>query len=88
MIVTDSTYIICTVYTYICLKFAKFLKINAGNSLSVYFYHVSAGANYELPSVPLTTILPKLVRYSLFDRLTIQLLDVETKQCQKYQMIR
>ena len=43
---------------------------------------ISAGANYELPSIPLTTFLPTLVRYSLFDRLTIQLLDVETKRCQ------
>ena len=47
--------------------------------------HVSACANYELPNIPLTTFLPTLVWYSLFGQLTIQLLDVETKRCQRYQ---
>ena len=40
--------------------------------------HVSDGANYELPSIPLTTFLPTLVRYSLYDVLIIQMPDIET----------
>ena len=40
--------------------------------------HVSAGANYELPSIPLTTFLPTLVRYSLYYVLIIQMPDRET----------
>ena len=47
---------------------------------------VSAVANCELTSIPLTTFAPTLqVRYLLSDRLTIQLPDVETKRCQRYQ---
>ena len=35
------TFIIYSNYTYICLKCTHFLKINAGNSLSVYFLFYS-----------------------------------------------
>ena len=35
IIFTYITYIIYSIYTYICLKCTQFLKINAGNSLSV-----------------------------------------------------
>ena len=41
IIFTYTTYIIYNIYTYICLKCTQFLKINAGNSLSVHIYTVS-----------------------------------------------
>ena len=34
IIIIIFTYIIYSIYTYICLKCTKFLQINAGNSLS------------------------------------------------------
>ena len=66
---------------YLYFSMASIIFSNKGLAMC----HVFAGANYELPSIPLTTFLPTLVRYSLFDDLIIQLLDVETKRCQRNQ---